>query len=103
MTKNEYKELFDLLSYGHDADLSVAGQRYFLEWNEDGMAIYQMNDDTGDKIAMLRGNDKFQVVNELFDFAFTPQKTLNTWWNGHWRRTGSMWSSRTIWCAPAEK
>lgn len=77
MTKNEYKELFDLLSYGHDADLSVAGQRYFLEWNEGGMAIYQMNDDTGDKIATLRGNDKFQVVNELFDFVFALQKTLN--------------------------
>ena len=78
MTKSECRELFDLLSYGHDADLCVAGQRYFLEWNEGELTIYQMHEDSGHKIAALQGRDKLQVVNELFDFSFAPSKTLNT-------------------------
>ena len=78
MTKSEFNDLFDLLSYGHDADLSVDGQRYFLEWNGDGITIYKMQSDAGHKIAMLCGENKAQVVDDLFNFSFLTGKSLNS-------------------------
>lgn len=78
MTKSEFNDLFDLLSYGHDADLSVDGQRYFLEWNGNGMTIYKMQGDSGHKIATLCGENKIHIVNDLFDFLFSPGKSLNS-------------------------
>ncbi len=78
MTKSEFKDLFDLLSYGHDADLSVDGQRYFLEWNGDGITIYKMQGGSGHEIATLCGENKTQIVNDLFDFSFLPSKSLNS-------------------------
>ena len=34
MTKAEYNDLFDSLSYGHDADLEIAGHRFLLSGME---------------------------------------------------------------------
>ena len=50
MTKIEFNDLFDLLCYGHDADISIIGQRYFLEWCTNGLIIYPMKKDSGQKI-----------------------------------------------------
>ena len=77
MNKIEYNDLFDSLSYGHDADLNIAGQRFFAEWNGDAIVVYQMNEDSGVEIASFQGETKTEIVNALFDFCFLPGKTLN--------------------------
>ena len=76
MKKSEYNDLFDQLIYGHDADLSIENHRFFLEWNEDGIVIYQMNADKGTPIATLHGESKIEIVNKLFDFPFIQGKSL---------------------------
>ena len=40
MTKQEFNELYDSLYYGHDAELTIAGKHYFLEWNNAGIELY---------------------------------------------------------------
>ncbi len=77
MNKIEYNDLFDSLSYGHDADLQIAGQRYFAEWNGDAIVVYQMNEDSGVEIASFHGEIKAETVSALFDFCFLPGKSLN--------------------------
>lgn len=77
MDKIEYNDLFDSLSYGHDADLQIDGQRFFIEWNEGAIVIYQMKEDLGIEIASFRREIKTETVNELFDFCFLPGKSLN--------------------------
>lgn len=78
MTKDEFNDLFNMLCYGHDADISVAGQRYFLEWNNTGMIIYKMQGDVGEEITRLYGENKNRIVNALFDYEFLGHKSLNS-------------------------
>ena len=78
MTKIEFNDLFDLFCYGHDADISIIGQRYFLEWCTNGLIIYPMKKDSGQKITTICGNNKNEIVNKLFDYEFIPGKSINT-------------------------
>lgn len=77
MDKIEYNDLFDSLSYGHDADLKIAEQRFFTEWNGNEIVVYRMNGDSGVIIASFHGENKIEIVNELFDFCFIPGKSIN--------------------------
>ena len=49
MTKQEFNELQDSLYYGHDAELTIAGKHYFLEWNDAGIERYLMVNGEGTK------------------------------------------------------
>lgn len=77
MTKAECSDLFDHLCYGHDADLNIDGQKFFLEWDGRGLTIYKMQGESGCRIAVLNGEDKRQIVGELFNYAFLSQKSPN--------------------------
>ena len=77
MTKFEYIDLYDRLMYGHDADLCVENQRFFIEWNKKGIIIYRMLGDSGSVVAVLQGDDKTEVVKELFDYQLVHGKCLN--------------------------
>lgn len=77
MDKIEYNDLFDSLSYGHDADLQIDGQRFFVEWNENAIVVYKMKENSGVEIALFNGEIKTETVNKLFDFCFLPGKSLN--------------------------
>ena len=77
MTKFEYNDLYDRLIYGHDADLCVENQRFFIEWNKEGITIYQMLGDSGSVVAVLQGDDKTEVVKELFEHPLIHGKCLN--------------------------
>lgn len=77
MTKSEYNDLFDQLLYGHDADLNIEGHRFFVEWSDAGITIYQMHEYSGIAIAVLRGEDRAEIVKELFAYPFINGKSLN--------------------------
>ena len=77
MTKSEYSDLYDKLLYGHDADLQIEGHRFFVEWNESEITVYQMHEDSGIAVAVLRGENRGEIVNELFEYSFTNGKSLN--------------------------
>lgn len=80
MTKIEFNDLFDSLCYGHDADICIDGQRYFLEWNYNGITIYQMKNDSGQKISEIYGDNKNEIVTKLFDYEFIAGKSINTFY-----------------------
>lgn len=77
MTKAEYGELFDRLSYGHDADLLINGHRYFFEWITDGLAIYKMTDDIGEEVAIAHGENKIETVKNLFKLPLLEEKSID--------------------------
>ena len=80
MTKIEFNDLFDSLCYGHDADISIDGQRYFLEWNYNGITIYLMQNDSGQKISEIYGDNKNEIVTKLFDYEFIAGKSISTFY-----------------------
>ena len=77
MTKSEYSELYDQLLYGHDADLQIEGCRFFVEWNASEITVYQMHEDSGIAVAVLRGENRAEIVKELFEYSFVDGKSLN--------------------------
>lgn len=77
MTKQEFTDLYDSLYYGHDAELTLAGKHYFLEWNKTGIEIYLMVNGGGTKIKSITATEKSDILAELFDFMFAGQKNLN--------------------------
>ena len=77
MTKSEYSELYDQLLYGHDADLQIEGHRFFVEWDESEITVYQMHEDSGIAVAVLRGENRVEIVKELFGYSFINGKSLN--------------------------
>lgn len=77
MTKNEFDDLYDSFCYGHDAELMVLGQRFFLEWNKKSLTIYKMLGDTGSVVETLQGESRGVIVKKLFDFCFFSGKSIN--------------------------
>jgi len=76
MTKTEYNYLYDSLCYGHDAELSINGNKIFVEWNGEKIEIYHCINDEGQKIGEVSGGDRFCTVKILFE-TFIFKKTLN--------------------------
>ena len=77
MTKQEYHELFESLCYGHETELCIEHNRYFLEWEKSKLMIYQLFDKEGKLIAEITGTDKTDIVNRLFDSPILCGLSLN--------------------------
>lgn len=77
MTKSEFNELFNLLCYGHEAELSIEESRYFLQWCTNGITIYKIIGDLGHEVAKIEGENKHQIVSSLFDFCFINRESIN--------------------------
>ena len=77
MNRVEYTDLFDSLSYGHDADLEIAGQRFFAEWTGNTIVVYKMSGESGTEITSFHGESKTEMVSKLFEFCFLPEISLN--------------------------
>lgn len=76
MTRNEYNDLHESLSYGHDAEILIDGIHYFVEWNDATIDVYKLNVNTGEKITSIAGSNKFETVNLLFAMLING-KSLN--------------------------
>lgn len=77
MTKQEFQELYDLLFYGHDVELTLSGQHYFLEWNKTGIDIFLIHDNTGSKISSISKKHRKDTITTLFDFKLDGYNCLN--------------------------
>lgn len=81
MTKQEHAELYDSLYYGHDAELKISGQHYFIEWNSTGIDIYLMVNESGTKIASVTGKDRSDTLTKLFDLTIADSHSINNSFN----------------------
>lgn len=77
MTKQEFVEMYDLLYYGHDAELIISGQHYFIEWSNVGIDVFFMENGNGTKIASIVGKNRSDAVAKLFDLKIDGNKNLN--------------------------
>ena len=78
MTKQEFNDLYDSLYYGHDAELEINGQHFFIEWTDVGLEVYALNNNRGIIIASISSDsrEKCDVLTELFDFEFIEKRNL---------------------------
>lgn len=81
MTKQEHAELYDSLFYGHDAELILSGQHYFIEWNSTGIDIYLLLNKNGVKIASVTGKDRSDTLTKLFDLTIVDGYSINNSFN----------------------
>ena len=77
MTKQEHAELFDSLYYGHDAELKIAGEHYFIEWSNNGIDIFLMVNESGTKVASVCGKDRNDTLTKLFDITIVGDFSIN--------------------------
>ena len=76
MTKQEHAELFDLLYYGHDAELKIAGKHYFIEWSNNGIDIFLMVNESGTKVATVFGTDRNDAITNLFVITIVEKLSI---------------------------
>ena len=77
MTINEYNELYDQLCYGHEAEISYDGNKYFFEWETLKIVIYNITSNDGVKITEVAGKNKNSIVNKLFNLPIWNNTPLN--------------------------
>ena len=77
MTLNEYNELYDQLCYGHEAEISYDGNKYFFEWETLKIIIYNITSNDGVKITEVAGENKNSIVNKLFNLPIWNNAPLN--------------------------
>lgn len=61
MTSSEYNELFDQLCYGHEAEVLYNGKKYFFEWEDLKLKMYDITESDGLKVRELTGIDRTSV------------------------------------------
>ena len=66
MTKDELKELYDGLCYGHEAEIVIDDTHYFLEWDKNEIQVFELRGDVGDRITSFVGRNKAEAVEMLF-------------------------------------
>ena len=77
MTINEYNELYDQLCYGHEAEITYGGKKYFFEWETLKIIIYNITNDEGSKMTEVAGKDRISIVDKLFNLPIWNNKPLN--------------------------
>ena len=78
MTKQERSELYDSLYYGHDAELKIADQHYFIEWSHIGIDVYAITENIGTKVTAIPMSEKSEMLSKLFEYKFGEKTDLNT-------------------------
>ncbi len=77
MTRAEYMDLYDSLYYGHEAELSMCGKRYYLETCDNGLEIYILQGAEGVKILQITAIDRNEMLQKLFSEPIFDGKSLN--------------------------
>lgn len=77
MTINEYNELYDQLCYGHEAEISYDEKKYFFEWEELKIIIYNITGNEGLKVTEVEGKDNISIVDKLFNLPIWNNSPLN--------------------------
>lgn len=66
MTKAEFNDLFDSLSFGHDAEILIDKERIFIEWQDTCLSIYRIVEEKGQLLKEIKSSDKAGTVTTLF-------------------------------------
>ena len=80
MTKTEFNDLYDSVCYGHDAELTVTGNRVFVEWNDGKIEIFHIVNNEGHMIFEVFAENRLDTVKEIFNTCIFC-KTLNDNYN----------------------
>ena len=66
MTKEEYIDLYEALSYGHDVELCIEKKDYFCEWCGTAIDVFLMEGEKGSKVLHLEGNTRNETIQRVF-------------------------------------
>ncbi len=81
MTRAEFTDLYDSLYYGHEAELTIHGKRYYLEACDNGFEIYTFIGDEGHRISQITALDRNELLNKLISSPIFDGKSLSEHYN----------------------
>ncbi len=77
MTQTEFKDLYDSLYYGHEAELFVNEKKYYFNSCDNGFEIYAFDGEEGHKVSQIIALDRSEMLDKLFSTRFFDGKSLN--------------------------
>ncbi len=77
MTRAEFKDLYDSLYYGHEAELVINEKRYYFNSCENGFEIYVFEGKEGHKISQITASDRNEMLDNLLATPVFDGQSLN--------------------------
>ena len=77
MTRQELSDLYNALYYGHEAELEICDQHYFIEWGGSSVDIYKVSEGCGEKIVTFSSDQRSEILLKIFAFNFDGCNNLN--------------------------
>ncbi len=77
MTRTEYRDLYDSLYYGHEAELAINEKKYYLNSCNNGLEIYIFVGEEWHIISQITALDRNELLDKLFSTPIFDGKSLN--------------------------
>ena len=77
MTTKEFRDLYDSLSYGHEAELKYDGRCFYLEQNGMSAILYELNGETAHPLNEMIAKNRQELTQIIFNEKVINGKSLN--------------------------
>lgn len=76
MTTKEFRELYDSLFYGHEAELKYDGRCFYLEQNGMSATLYELNRDIAHPLKKIIAETRQELTQIIFNEKVINGKSL---------------------------
>ena len=77
MTTKEFRDLYDSLFYGHEAELKYDGRCFYLEQNGMSATLYELNGDITQPLKKMIATTRQELTQIIFNEKVINGKSLN--------------------------
>lgn len=77
MTTKEFRDLYDSLFYGHEAELKYDGRCFYLEQNGMSATLYELNGDITQPLKKMIATTRQELTQRIFNEKVINGKSLN--------------------------
>ena len=77
MTTKEFRDLYDSLFYGHEAELKYDGRCFYLEQNGTSAILYELNGETAHPLNEMVAKNRQELTQIIFNEKVINGKSLN--------------------------
>ena len=77
MTTKEFRDLYDSLFYGHEAELKYDGRCFYLEQNGMSATLYELNGDIAHPLKKIIAETRQELTQRIFNEKVINGKSLN--------------------------
>ena len=77
MTTKEFRDLYDSLFYGHEAELKYDGRCFYLEQNGMSATLYELDEDIAQPLKKIIAETRQELTQIIFNEKVINGKSLN--------------------------